>query len=141
MSITSLRCLIALGMVLTGCKSSHVQPDASAGTVSPAAAEGRQEDGATRSKTDSRIHSDDAASEDSRTRVLRALTGASIVSDEDQPKFLGTLTSKYDLDSVFNRFGTYGTDSAATRSGTSTATTVASTRAAAPSTSTRARRR
>lgn len=42
------------------------------------------------------------------TSVCLTLRGAAIVAQDDENTFLGRVTNKYNSDSVFNEFGTYG---------------------------------
>ena len=42
--------------------------------------------------------------------VCARLSGASIVAQDDENTFLGTISSKFDGKSIFNQFGTYGSE-------------------------------
>ena len=40
--------------------------------------------------------------------VCQAFDGAKVLADDNQKQYLGLIASKYDADSIFNKYGTYG---------------------------------
>lgn len=40
--------------------------------------------------------------------VCQTLAGAKVLADDNQKQYLGLIASKYDADSIFNKYGTYG---------------------------------
>jgi hypothetical protein len=41
-------------------------------------------------------------------KVRETYDGARVISDEDEPRFLGVIADEFDTDSIFNEFGRYG---------------------------------
>lgn len=50
------------------------------------------------------------ASESATADAIRLLSGAKLISDEDEPAFLGRIGDAYESDSIFNEYGTHGSE-------------------------------
>jgi hypothetical protein len=106
--------IIALGLILAvaGCRSGFDQRTGEMARAEPSQTAPESDRGLSDPANESRmargVVEPEEPREDPRVALLRALTGASLVSDEEPPHFLGNLSNRFDSESIFNRFGTYG---------------------------------